>query len=568
MREQKMTGYPSIDKPWLKYYSDEAINSKVEECSIYQYIYSKNKDYLNGIAIRYFGRKITYKTLFENIESCAKGLSALGVQKGDIVTIQSLSMPQVIILLYALSKLGAVANMVFVSETEKNLRDILVETETKLYITIDAIYPKVVGALENTRVENIILMEVGDEADIISKFVLQCKSKRINAPETNEWKYLEENQVHYTEINDGTLPVVMVYTGGTTGKSKAVVLTNNGINSFVFQYANSGFTFERGKSFMNMLPPFIAFGLTISIHLPLSVGAPIILMLDPTATNAGKNFAKYKPNYFVHGVEAIESILNNKQLQKSDLHYIEILAAGGEAIPLTLENDVKEFLGNHNCNQRLIVGYGMTEVGATVCTTSYNAVKTGTVGIPLPNASVKIFNIDTLQECTYNEDGEICFLTPTVMKEYYHNQKETQNILRLHDDGNVWVHTGDIGHIDEDGFVSVVGRIKRIVELRRNDIYHKVFPRLIEKQMEAIDGIRGVTIVGKGKAATENELVAFVVTDENQQWQKLEQILIDYAKNNLEIWEQPAEYKHIEQFPRTEIGKVDYRKLEEMATLL
>lgn len=268
--------------------------------------------------------------------------------------------------------------------------------------------------------------------------------------------------------------------------------------------------FERGKTFLDMLPPFIAFGLTVSLHLPLSVGVKTIIMVDPSPANAGKAFAKYKPEYFVHGLAAVKSIMENSKLQKTALSFVQIIAAGGESVPIKVEKQINEFLHMHNCAKKLVVGYGMTEVGATLCTTSEKAVREGTVGIPLPHSTVKIINSETGLEQSYGKKGEICFQTQCAMLNYYNNPEETQMVLRRHEDGQYWVHTGDIGVIDKDGFLSVVGRIKRIIGVREGDIYHKIFPKILEEKLETLNEISTAVIVGREKVYIENELVAFL----------------------------------------------------------
>lgn len=562
---QKMTGYPSIDKPWRSYYSTQALATQAAPHSIYRYVYEQNKDHMDCIAVRYFGRKISYRHLFADIDNCAGYLHSLGISRGDVVTIQALALPQVFVMIYALSRIGAIANMVFVTAAEKEIHNSLQETGSKLYVTLDALYPKMKHALTDTPVQHVLLLSVGEEADPLTRVVVAIKAPR-QIDGVHYWKECTSGKyTPPTEIDDSTLPVVLVYTGGTTGKSKAVVLTNHNMNAVAHQYGNADMGFVRGDTFMDMLPPFIAFGLTVSVHCPLSMGVTTIIIADPTPANAGAMVARYKPNCFVHGMAGIQSIMNHPKLQKMDLSFIKILAAGGESIPVTMEEQVNRFLHAHHCQAKLVIGYGMTEVGATVCTASRIAHKPGTTGIPMPNSSVKIINPDTGEELGYGEKGEICFQTPAAMQGYWKQPEETAQVLRIHDDGLTWVHSGDIGIVDADGFVSVVGRIKRIIDLREDAIYHKVFPKLLEEQLEQCDGVAYVTIVGRLKPYIEHELVGFVVPQDDADRSLLHDAIKAYAKAHLETYERPVEYILLEQFPRTTVGKIDYRKLEELA---
>ena len=563
--ECDLTGYPSIDKPWLKYYDKALMEEEIPECSAFRMLYENNKDYLTGTALIYFRKKMTYKTLFEKIVKAAAALTALGIGKGDIVTLQTLNMPQTVILFYALSYIGAVANNIFVTEGAEELHDILNDTDSKMYITMDSFWNSHKNAISGTGVTHVLLLQVAQEADMVTKIVLSLKNKSQNA-ECLTWNgFLAYGNKKTDEVNDSSLPVAMVYTGGTTGKSKAVVLSNKNMNALVMQYERTYVDLKRGEIFMNSLPMFIAFGIVCSMHMPLCLGIVNVIVADPIPMNSGKYFAKYKPNYFVNGVAGIESIINHPKVRKLKLDFIKVLAAGGEPVPVLLEEKTNHFLKEHQSKVKLCIGYGMTEVASTVVTSSPRANQMGTVGIPVPGTVIKIVDPETTSELSYDEDGEICFHTPSMMLGYYKEEEETKNIIKLHTDGMLWVHSGDIGRISRDGFLAVVGRIKRIISVRKDGIYHKVFPKLLEEKLEKADGVEGIVIVGRERPAIEHELVAFVVKNSQRTQEEVEGQLQEYVQKNLEIWEQPIEYHFVEAFPRTDVGKLNYRKLEEMA---
>ena len=563
--EHELTGYPSVDKPWLKYYDKALIEEDIPKCSAFRMLYERNKDYLTDTALLYFHKKMTYKMLFQKIEKAAAALAALGIGKGDIVTLQTLNMPQTVILFYALSYIGAVANSIFVTEGEEELHDILLTTESKMYITMDSFWSSHRNAVLGTDVTHVLLLQVAQEADTVTKIVLSVKRKTPNA-ECLTWNtFLAFGNKKADEVNDSSMPMAMVYTGGTTGKSKAVVLSSKNLNALVMQYEHTYVGLKRGGVFMNSLPTFIAFGIVCSMHMPLCLGIVNIIVADPTPMNSGKYFAKYKPNYFVNGIAGIESIINHPKVRKMKLDFIKVLAAGGEPVPVSLEEKTNHFLREHQSNARLCIGYGMTEVASTVVTSSPRADRMGTVGIPLPETVVKIVEPETTRELTYDVEGEICFHTPTMMLGYYKEEEETKNIIKLHPDGMLWVHSGDIGRISRDGFLVVVGRIKRIISIRKDGIYHKVFSKLIEETLGKADGVEGIVIVGREKPAIEHELVAFVVKNSQREEEEVKCQLQKYAQKNMETWERPIEYRFVENFPRTDVGKINYRKLEEMA---
>lgn len=564
-QEKIKTGFPSVDKPWLKYYKKPLTEEDIPDASAYRFLYESNKNHIDETAIIYFNRKITYRELFLEIKKTASALSSLGIGKGDIVTLQVLNMPQTVALFYGISYIGAVANMIYITSGEKEVHELLLQTNSKLYVTIDSLWSKLKLAVKDTAVENVLLLQVGQEADFFTKTFLALKGNHTDKNCLTWNSFLPKYVIEGTEVNEADLPVAMVYTSGTTGKSKAVVLSNRNMNSLVCQYEHSSFGFLRGKLFMNSLPPFIAFGLVLSMHTPLCLGIKEAIVLDPMPANAGKYFRKYKPNYFVNGKLAIESIMHDPKIKKMNLDFINVLAAGGEAMPPEFERRVGQFLNEHHADTCLSIGYGMTEVAATVVTSTPSVHRLGTVGIPLPGTTIKIVEPDTTKELRYNTDGEICFNAPTMMIGYYLQEAETRNIIKKHDDGMFWVHSGDIGRITEDGFLSVVGRLKRVIAIRKYGIYHKVFPKPIEDELAMADGINSIVIVGRKKPIIENELIAFAVKESNVDEKKIVDSVNKIARDKLETWERPAEYRFVEKIPRTTVGKIDYLTLEKCA---
>lgn len=565
--EKEYTGYPSIDKPWLKYYSKGAIKKQLIPDTIYGHLWENNKEHLDDIACIYFQHKYKYRELFSLIDKCKISLIALGIKKGDIITIQTLAIPQTVVLLYALSRIGAVANLTYVSSTESETNKILKQTNSRAYFVIDSVYEKYHAVLNNTCVENVVLLSVDSEMDFVTKTIYRISNMKWSAENKDKillWPSFMKLQTSkkIADVKEDNLPAVMVYTGGTTGTSKVVVLTNRSINELVFQYEKSDMGFMRQDVFMDSLPLFIAFGLTVGLHLPLCMGIKTVLIPEPMPQNQGKMFIKYKPNYYVAGPVQVEAIINHARVKKSNLAFLKILATGGDELPAATEERINDFLKEHNCNTSVVQGYGMTELAATVCTGSATIQRFGTVGIPLPNTNIKIID-DSGEEVSYGQQGEICISAPSVMAGYYNNPEETEKILRQHNDGLKWIHTGDIGIIDVDGYLSIVGRIKRMILVKENGDsigYVKVFPKILEERIETVVGVKSATIVGDGKSADEQKLIAFIVSDDDPKI--LENKIRMFVSDCFKDYEQPVEYRFISQLPRTKIGKIDYRALE------
>lgn len=295
--------------------------------------------------------------------------------------------------------------------------------------------------------------------------------------------------------------------------------------------------------FMDSLPPFIAFGLTVSLHLPLCMGLKTALIVDPLPNNQGKMFFKYKPNYYVASPAQIEAIFAHPKAQKADLSFFKLLATGGDALPAASEQGIIDFLRSHNCQAPVFQGYGMSELAATVCTGKPSALRFGTVGIPLPNTNVKILDMESGEELAYGCSGEVCIHAPSVMVGYYNDPDETAKIIRTHQDGLDWVHTGDIGLIDEDGFLKIIGRIKRIITVFYEGLYHKIYPKLLEEQLETIEGVQSAVIVSNGTYVDDQKLIAFVVASSGCELK--EEDLRQFAATHFKEYEQPFEYRFL-----------------------
>lgn len=281
---------------------------------------------------------------------------------------------------------------------------------------------------------------------------------------------------------------------------------------------------------------------------------------------------KYKPNYVICGVIHIKNVREAYQDKKIDLSFLDCLSVGGDVLSPKMEEIVNEFLFEKNAKIQLAQGYAMSETAASTAASTYTTdnivYKKGTIGVPLIYTDAKVVDQDTMQELKYGENGEICLSGPCTMMGYYKNNDETNNVLKKHEDGRLWVHTGDIGNIDKDGFITLVGRIKRVIVTFENGIYHKVFPKLLEDEFLKINGIQTIAIVGKQVfvESNVNELVAFVVLEQDAIENTILETLHRFENENLESYEKPCRYIFVERLPRTTIGKIDYRQLKKEAS--
>lgn len=579
----ELTGYPSIDKPWLKYYTKEAIEAKMPEKTIYENLFDNNISYIDRTALNYFGRKISYGELIKNIDKTAKALINLGVNEGDIITISMPTLPETIYLFYALSKIGAVANMVDPRTSADGIASYIEEAKSKYVFIVDVAAPK----LKNIDVKNIILVSPSESLPAPLKIGYNAKEFISNLKNKNQKDFKLENAMNWKEFfalnekanvstekypkYDKDRPLVIVHTGGTTGKPKGVVLSNYNVNSASYQCEIAGFDFKREHNWLNIMPPFIAYGIGNGLHLPLSCGMEVILIPQFDPSKFDELLVKYKPNHMVGVPSHYGNIIKSKKLQKADLSYIIAPTVGGDKMDENLELQTNEFLKSHNCDYKVTKGYGMTEVNAAVAAcTSNETNELGSVGIPFPQTVISIFDPQSGKELKYGEIGEVCITGPNTMLGYFENKEETDKILRTHKDGKVWVHSGDLGYITKDGFLFIVDRMKRMII--RHDGF-KVFPNLIEDVILKHPDIKACKVVGitdvehsQGKLPT-----AVVVLNDNvtKSWHDIQFELFKLCKDYLPEYSQPYDFEPKGSLPLTPIGKVDYLALEvEMEELI
>lgn len=572
MKEKKLTGYPSIDKPWLKYYSDEAINAPLPECSIYEYLWENNKDHLDDVALFYFGKKITYGELFESIDKTARAFSAIGVKYGDIVIMATVTTPETVYAFYALNRLGAVSNMVDLRTSIEGIHDYIKEVNAKYVFSLDIACQKIEKAIKNTAVQKVIVSSPADSLPVIKKaaYCIANSKKSFKSDIYINCKDFIENgnavEPDFPAYQKNTCCVI-VHTGGTTGMPKGVMLSNENMNASVVQCCCSGFDFKRGHRWLGIMPPFIAYGIAVGIHLPLVKGMTLTIIPKFDPDTYGKLLLKYMPNHIAGVPSHYSGIIKSKKLANKDLSFIISPIVGGDGIEKKAEIEISDFLSDHNCSAGLIKGYGMTEVCAAVAGSAIRATNKATsVGIPFSHTVISVFDEETGKELQYGEEGEICILSPNAMTGYYKNATATENILREHDDKRIWVHSGDLGYMDEDGCLYIIGRSKRLII--RHDGF-KVFPTLIENAVSGHVAVNACCTIGvRDLKYSQGKLPIVYVSIKSEFMGKEESVkaeLYELCRKELPEYEQPIDFIFIKQLPLTPIGKVDYRALEQEA---
>lgn len=568
-----LTGKPSIDKIWLKYYSDEQITYDLPHTSAYGYLYNNNKDYPSDIALNYFGKTMTFKQLFDNIDKCACAFLNKGIEKGDIVTICMPNTPETVISFYALNKIGAVANMIHPLSGEKEIENYLKEVDSKMLIMIDIDYLKVKSIVNNTNLKDVVVVPTCESMPLYLKtaYQLTFESNYGFSIEYDdkfmEWsKFIKSNKNKFKALDDNLVNnsnslAVLFHTGGTTGNPKGVMITNDMYNSSISQIQIDNDIVERQDSLLAIMPMFHGFGSSNCVHLALCSGVSAILVPKFDAKNCHKLIKKYKPNHILGVPNLFEAFLNNKNLDKEDLSFLKYLISGGDKLKPTLEKDFNKFLLEHGVKEPLLKAYGLTEAVAATTRTRRNINAINSVGIPFVKNSYKVVKVGTTEELSYNEVGELCINGPSVMKGYYKNEEATSLVLKRHPDGKIWLHTGDLGYINNDGIIFYSQREKRMLITNGYNVYPSVIEEVIEKHQM----VKKCAVIGIDHHKKSEVAIANIILNNNDSLDvdKLKEEIINLCIKDLPKYSIPYEIVFKTKFPMTLMNKVDYSKLRE-----
>lgn len=560
--------YASQAKPWLKYYDQKFIDQTLPALSAFEYVCQRSKNHLNDTALEYYGRKFTYADLIVNVKKTAAALRGAGVKKGDIITVVSIMTPEIIALFYAADMIGATLNLVDPRYSVEGIREYIEEVDSHLLVCLNVVYERCRQAAKRTNVEKVIVLSPADSLPPLMAvgYKLTTPDKNKYASNVIRWKQFikgGEGQSTAAEPYDPDHACVVVHTGGTTGSPKGVMLTDDCFNGIALQFQAYPKLFHRGQKLMNVMPPFIAYGFACGIHLPLVLGFTVIIIPNLDPAKLGSLVLKHKPEHMFGVPTHYQQLASDPKLRDKDLSFIINYAAGGDSLSRGAEQTVNDFLAAHGARYPIAKGYGMTEVSSAATVAAGLDNKPGSVGIPMVNTVVAAFEPGTDQELPIGQRGELCISGPCLMKGYYNKPEETAILLRRHPDGRIWVHTGDMGYLDEDGFVFLDSRIKRMII--RHDGF-KVFPSMIENVVSRHPAVHQCSVVGcTDKDHVQGRLPFVYIVLKADTTAKKKQVIRELERmcaEELPEYVQPVAYKFISSMPMTPVGKVDYRQLE------
>ena len=560
----------SSEKIWMKHYPEESRTAVFPRMKVYSFLKESNKERIHDTAIYYYGTRITVKKLIEKIDRCADAFAALGVKKGDVISLLSASTPESIMVVYALNKIGATLNAIDPRMDVKSIARMICSSGSKILVAIDIAYPKVAMILKDIKQDHIIIQSAGTSLPLLKKIAVKLAS-RSSIPYGKHgimnWDTFIEgakNGVAVEAEYEGDATVAITYTGGTTGFPKGVMLTNDSLNAVAFNFIHAGIVHKPGQRFLGIMPIFSSYGLVCGIHMPLTIGCELALIPRFYPLKMGEYVKKYKPEHMIATPAFYEILIESEEMKNFDLSFMLTMGSGGDSMNAGLEAKLEAFMASHGIRYPLAQGYGMSEVSAAATFCVNDRYRKGSVGIPGIKTTIGIFDPETGEELGYNTPGEVCITGDTMMKGYFNNKEETDYVMRKHADGQIWIHSGDIGYIDEDGFVYIQGRVKRMIT--RFD-GHKVFPITIESFIAEHELVHSCSVIavddrerlqGQYPMAV-IELVAGV--DVSRRDEICREI---YAKCHelLEERGRPVAVVCVDEVPLTAMGKNDYRALE------
>ena len=559
----------NVKTPWKVAMGDIPMHLEYFEGSMFDKVLDIANRYPNNVAFDFMGRSTTYKKMVEEIENCARALKTIGVREGDRVTIALPNCPQAIYMFYAVNLVGGVCNMIHPLSAEKEIEFYLNASHSVTAITLDQFYHKFENIRQNTGIVNIIIASVKDELSkpVRAGYMLTEGRKIRKIPKDApviRWREFMAMSRHcfynYKVERKSDDPAVILYSGGTTGTTKGIVLTNKNFNALGQQVIATNPMFRPGDKMLAAMPVFHGFGLGVCIHTMLSQGGRCILVPRFTAKSYAKLIVKYRCN-FIAGVPTLyEALLRLSTMDGADLSCLKGVFSGGDSLSIELKKKLDKFLYDHKATIQVREGYGTTETVTACCLTPPTMFKEGSIGIPFPDTYIKIVEPGTDRELPYGEEGEILLAGPTVMREYMDNPEETAQTLRTHADGMTWVYTGDLGCMDDEGFVYFKGRAKRMIVTSGYNVY----PGQIENILDAHEDVQMSCVIGVPDPYKMQKVKAFVkLSPDAPKSEETKQELLNYCRKHIAKYAMPYDIEFRDELPKTLVGKVAYRVLEE-----
>ena len=557
-----------IKTPWLKDYGDVSFHLDYPKSSMSRVVLDTASTYPKNDALSFMGKKTSFRELSEKIDLCAKAFKAMGIQAGQRVCLCMPNVPQTVYCLYALNRIGAIATMIHPLSAEGEIAFYLKEAECTALVTLDQFYGKIAAVMKTVPLEKVLITSVADALSIVKSVGFKLTQGRKIPPIPKAENVLfwndflslgKEYNGEYISDQSADDPAVVLFSGGTTGVTKGILLTNLNFNALALQTIHMCSRPVTGKRMLAAMPMFHGFGLGVCVHTMMVAGGTSILVPCFTPKEYAELIVKEKPNYIAGVPTLFEQLTRNSFLDGKKLDSLMGVFSGGDSLSIELKKKFDQFLKDHGADVRVREGYGTTECVTASCLTPFHKEVEGSIGLPYPDTYYKICKVGTEEEVPYGEDGEICLTGPTVMKGYLNHPEENANTLRQHADGRIWLHTGDLGNMNEEGFIFFKQRIKRMIITSGYNVY----PSQLENIIDAHEAVQMSCVIGVKDPIKMQKIKAFVMLKDG--FKPDEETLLslkEHCKKNIAKYALPYDIEIRKTLPKTLVGKVAYTVLE------
>ncbi|MBR6007008.1 MAG: AMP-binding protein [Clostridia bacterium] len=563
---------PEAEAPWLGYYGEVPFHLEYPDYSISESVFESARKDPDFTAISFMGKGFSYKTLTEKIDRAAAAFIAIGVRKGDSVTICMPNVPQAVFYMYALNRIGAIASMIHPLSAVGEIIYYLKEVNSEYLLTLDQFYGKIAEVKQQHKLKKIIITSAADELGLIKSTafkLMNAKKNKVDKADKDVIFWRDFNRSgrsvklsdHLVE-SKGNDPAVILFSGGTTGVTKGISLSNLNFNALGLQTAAMCHKEIYHASMLAAMPIFHGFGLGVCIHTILEIGGTSILVPQFNVKKYAELIKTEKPNYIAGVPTLFEAITRNPYLDGVKLDFLRGVFSGGDSLSIELKHRFDAFLDEHGATVHVREGYGTTECVTASCLTPYTEEREGSIGLPFPDTYYKICAVGTNEEVPFGELGEICLRGPSVMLGYLNHPEENANTLRVHADGHTWLHTGDLGSMDKDGFIYFKQRIKRMIITSGYNVY----PSQLENIIDGHESVQMSCVIGVKDSYKMQKVLAYVVPREGvEPSEELKQDILAYCRKHIAKYAMPYTIEFRKELPKTLVGKIAYTVLEKEA---
>ena len=557
----------NVATPWLESYGGVAPNLDYSENTMSEAVLetaAKEKDFP---ALTFMGKATSYTRLAAELDRVGRAFYALGVRPGTRVLVCLPNVPQAVFCLYGLNRIGAIPTMVHPLSAVSELAFYMNEADCHMAVTLDQFYGKFLEVKKQRPIDKLIVCRVSDELafplNIGQKLMTERKFPKVTGENDLVWKdflkLADSVTEGYVAKKDFRTEAVVLFSGGTTGTTKGIMLSDLNFNALAHQTANMAHAEVHHAKMLAAMPVFHGFGLGVCIHTLMYIGGTSILVPRFNVKSYANLIRKTKPNYIAGVPTLFEAITRNRYLDGADLSCLRGVFSGGDSLTIELKKKFDKFLADHNASVRVREGYGTTECVTACCLTPYNKEKEGSIGIPFPDTYFQICKPGTCEELPYGEEGEICLTGPSMMLGYIGHEEENKETMRLHADGHVWLHTGDLGKMDDEGFIYFRQRIKRMIVTSGYNVY----PSQLENIIEGHPAVQRSCVIGVKDPLKMQRVKAFIVLKDGYKADEaMREDLMKHCKAHIAKYALPSEIEFRDTLPTTLVGKVAYTVLE------